>query len=181
MRYFILLITSLALSGTINAGPLNLQRVIFSADVVASTCHVRVDADGSGNNVLTFATFNKSSATAVPPREFIIRMYESGATLAGCSAFLAGRLASVQFGNPGQLDAGGVVTHGAGEGVRIAVQAVDPQADWRGPLSASRDRVNYPAAFAAQGQLRFSAQPQFPTTVNAGEYSGALAFVVTYQ
>ncbi|MBB7764011.1 fimbrial protein, partial [Escherichia coli] len=35
--------------------------------------------------------------------------------------------------------------------------------------------------FAAKGQFRFRAQPVFPANVKAGEYTGALTFVVTYQ
>lgn len=164
-----------------SAGYFATWRVFFSADVVASACHVRVDADGTGNNLLTFGTYSKSTAAAVPPREFTVRLFESGATVQGCSAFQAGRLATLQFGNPGQLDAGGVVTRGAGDGVRIAVKAVDGQADWRERITQEHSAVNYPVNFAAKGQLRFTAQPEFPASVGAGEYDGALTFVVTYQ
>ncbi|EDH3338136.1 k88 fimbrial protein A, partial [Salmonella enterica] len=41
--------------------------------------------------------------------------------------------------------------------------------------------VNYPVTFAALGQFRFRAQPVFPADVKAGEYTGALTFVVSYQ
>ncbi|ENF8269136.1 fimbrial protein [Salmonella enterica] len=157
------------------------QRVIFSADVVASACHVRVDADGAGNNLLTFGTYSKATGATVPPRDFTIRLYESGATVQGCSAFLAGQVATLQFGNPGQLDAAGVVTRGAGDGIRVDVRAVDGQADWRPRLTAGHATVNYPVDFAARGQFRFTAQPVFPADVKAGEYTGALSFVVTYQ
>lgn len=157
------------------------QRVIFSADVVASACHVQVDADGAGNNLLTFSPYRKSTGAAISPRDFTIRLYESGATVQGCSAFLTGQIATLQFGNPGQLDEGGVVTRGAGDGVRIEVRAADGVADWRERLTMGHDRVNYPINFAAQGQFRFTAQPVFPSNVRAGEYDGALSFVVIYQ
>lgn len=157
------------------------QRVIFSADVVASACHVRVDADGAGNNLLTFSNYNKSTGVEVPLRGFTIRLFESGATVQGCSAFLAGHVATLQFGNPGQLDAVGVITRGAGDGVRVDVRAVDGQADWRTRLTEGHATVNYPVDFAVGGQFRFAAQPVFPADVKAGEYTGALSFVVTYQ
>ena len=49
------------------------QRTIFNADVVASACHVVVDADSSGNSGrLTFGTYRKSTGTSVPPRDFTI-------------------------------------------------------------------------------------------------------------
>lgn len=159
----------------------NVQRTVFFAQVVSSTCHVQVDADGAGNNLLTFETYRKSQSAPVPGRNFTVRISESGSSLPGCSAFLVGQMATVQFGNPGQLDAGGVVTRGAGDGVRIVVQATDPQADYRERIISGRDSVSYPVDFAAKGRLHFRARPVIPDTVRAGEYSGALAFVVTYQ
>ena len=117
----------------------------------------------------------------MPPRDFTVRLYETGATVQGCSAFLAGQVATLNFGNPGQLDAGGVVTRGAGDGIRVDVRAVDDQADYSGGLTQDRHLVSYPVDFAARGQFRFRAQPVFPASVKAGEYSGALTFVVTYQ
>ncbi|EDV9508641.1 type 1 fimbrial protein [Salmonella enterica] len=158
------------------------QRTVFNANVVASACHVVVDADSTGNSGrLTFGTYRKSSGVSVPPRDFTVRLYESGATVQGCSAFQVGRVATLDFGNPGQLDAGGVVTRGAGDGIRVDVRAVDTQADYRGRLTQDNHSVNYPVDFAAKGQFRFRAQPVFPVNVKAGEYAGALTFVVTYQ
>ncbi|EBG1461678.1 type 1 fimbrial protein, partial [Salmonella enterica] len=156
-------------------------KTLFSADVVASACHVVVDADGAGSSHMTFGTYRKSSAAPVPPREFSVRLFESGATVQGCSAFRAGQVATLDFGNPGQLDAAGVVTRGAGDGIRIDVRAIDPQADFRERLTQANHVVNYPVDFAAKGQFRFRAQPVMPTNVKAGEYSGALTFVVAYQ
>lgn len=158
-----------------------IQRTLFSADVVSSACHVVVEAVGSGGSRLTFDTYRKSTASAVPPRDFIVRLYESGATVQGCSAFQVGQVASLDFGNTRQLDAGGVVTRGAGDGIRVAVKALDAQADYRGRLTEANNRVNYPVDFAAKGQFSFRAQPIFPVGVKAGEYSGALSFVVIYQ
>ncbi|RBQ41295.1 fimbrial protein [Escherichia coli] len=159
-----------------------IQKTIFNADVVASACHVVVDADNSGNSGrLTFDIYRKSIAAPVTPRDFIIRLYESGATVQGCSAFKTGQVATLDFGNPGQLDAGGVVTRGAGDGVRVDVRAVDTQADYRGRLTQESHSVNYPIDFASRGQFRFRAQPVFPVDVKTGAYTGALTFVVTYQ
>ncbi|MFI0496882.1 fimbrial protein, partial [Escherichia coli] len=67
------------------------QKTIFSMDVVASTCHVVVEADSSGNSGrLTFGTYRRSTGASVPPRDLTVRLYESGATVQGCSAFKAG-------------------------------------------------------------------------------------------
>ncbi|MGS0206216.1 fimbrial protein [Escherichia coli] len=159
----------------------SVQRTIFSVDVVASACHVVIDGNGTGLGQLTFGTFRKSSGMSVRPQEFTVRLYENGATVQGCSAFKAGQIATLDFGNPGQLDAGGVVTRGAGDGIRVDVRAVDAQAYYRGRLTQNRHRVSYPVDFAAKGQFRFRAQPVFPANVKTGEYTGALTFVVTYQ
>lgn len=158
------------------------HKTIFSADIVASACHVVIDADNSGNSgKLAFGTYRKSTGVSVPPRDFTVHLYESGATIQGCSAFKTGQVATLDFGNPGQLDAVGVVTHGAGDGIRVDVRAVDAEADYHGRLTLENHSVNYPVAFAARGQFRFRAQPVFPANVKAGEYTGALTFVVTYQ
>ncbi|ENW8698175.1 TPA: fimbrial protein [Escherichia coli] len=168
----------LLMTGDIHA---SVQKTLFSADVVASACHVVVDADGTGSSRLVFDTYRKSTAIPVSSRDFFVRLYESGATVQGCSAFLAGQIATLSFGNPGQLDSAGVVTRGAGDGIRIDVRAVDIQADFRGRITQTNHTVNYPVDFAATGQLRFRAQPVIPAEVKAGEYSGALTFIVTYQ
>ncbi|EFY7012981.1 fimbrial protein [Escherichia coli] len=159
----------------------SVQRTIFSADVVASACHVVIDGNGTGQGQLTFDTFRKSSGLSVQPQEFTVRLYEKGATVQGCSAFQAGQIATLNFGNPGQLDAGGVVTRGAGDGIRVDVRAMDAQADYRERITQAKHTVNYPVNFAAKGQFRFRAQPLMPADVKAGEYTGALSFVVTYQ
>ncbi|MED9634476.1 fimbrial protein [Escherichia marmotae] len=179
LQAFALLLAAGAVSEVIAAA---VQKTVFTADVVASACHVVVDADSSGNSGrLTFGTYRKSTGTPVPSRDFTVRLYESGSTVQGCSAFLAGQIATLDFGNPGQLDAAGVVTRGAGDGIRVDVRAVDAQADYRDRLTQANHSVNYPVEFAARGQFRFRAQPEFPATVKAGEYYGALTFVVTYQ
>ncbi|APJ70077.1 K88 fimbrial protein A [Escherichia coli] len=159
----------------------SVQRTIFSADVVASACHVVIDGNGTGQGQLTFDTFRKSSGMPVQSQEFTVRLYENGATVQGCSAFQAGQVATLDFGNPGQLDAAGVITRGAGDGIRVDVRAVDAQADYRERITQANHTVNYPVNFATKGQFRFRAQPVMPADVKAGEYTGALSFVVTYQ
>lgn len=181
MRNLFFLIALLASTAQAENIKYKSQRVIFSAEVVASACHVKVQSDSAGNNLLTFATYNKTTGAPVPTQNFSIRLYESGASVQGCSAFLVGQVATLSFGNPGQLDAAGVVTRGAGDLVRIDVWAVDPQADYRGILNLTTTSVNYPVDFAAKGEFRFSARPVFPDNVRAGEYSGALTFVVQYR
>lgn len=159
----------------------NIHRIVFNADVVASACHAVVDADGIGNNNLTFETYRKSIGNPVFPGTFTIRLYEPGSSIQGCSAFLAGQVATLQFGNAGQLDSAGVVTQGAGDGVRIDVRAKDTQADYRDRLTDSNNTVNYPISFASNGLFKFEAKPIIPDDVRSGEYSGALSFVVTYN
>lgn len=148
---------------------------------MASACHVKIDTDGSGSSYMAFDIYRKFSPKPIPSREFTINLYESGASVQGCSAFIAGKVATLKFGNPGQFDMAGVVTRGAGGGVRIDVRAIDAEADYHKRLTLDNHQVNYPVEFAAKGQFRFRAQPVIPDDVKAGEYNGALTFVVTYQ
>lgn len=157
------------------------QRVIFSAELVASSCHVKVISENDGGNLMTFSTYNKSTGVAVPSIFFSIQLYESGSSLQGCSAFQVGNVAAISFGNPGQLDSSGVVTYGSGDLIRIDVRATDTQADYRGPININNQAVKYPVDFAKKGLFRFVARPIFPDSVKVGEYSGALAFVIQYQ
>ncbi|MHA3510701.1 fimbrial protein [Yersinia enterocolitica] len=175
----IMLVTTFAIFA--NSTRANVHRIIFNADVVASACHAVVDADGIGNNLLTFETYRKSTGHSVSPGKFTIRLYEPGSSIQGCSAFLAGQVATLQFGNTGQLDSAGVITQGAGDGIRIDVRAIDTQADYRDRLTDSNNTINYPINFASNGQFNFEAKPIIPDNVRSGEYGGALSFVVTYN
>ncbi|GCU89497.1 hypothetical protein HmCmsJML044_01185 [Escherichia coli] len=112
-----------------------------------------VDADSPGNSGrLKFGTYRKSTGGAVLPRDFTVRVYESGAMVKGYSAFKAGLVAALDFGNLGQLDAGGVVTRGAGDGIRVDIRVVDAEADYRGRLTEGYHSVNSPLDFAVRGR-----------------------------
>ncbi|MFJ7174825.1 fimbrial protein, partial [Citrobacter freundii] len=64
----IMLIALLIFAGG-GSGYASIQKTVFSADVVASACHVVVDADSTGNSGrLTFGTYRKSTGASVPPR-----------------------------------------------------------------------------------------------------------------
>jgi hypothetical protein len=157
------------------------QRLVVHAVAVASACRVVVEGDSVGSNRLSFGIYNKGTGNAPVARALTFWLYEEGATIPGCSAFLVSPFASVRFGNPGQLDEGGVITRGAGGHVRVDIRAADPLADYRGTITAQSAQVNYPSAFAAQGRLTFLAKPVALEQANAGEYRGTLSFVVTYN
>ncbi|MCP1489790.1 hypothetical protein J3D48_006200 [Pseudomonas fluorescens] len=157
------------------------QRVVVHAVAVASVCRVVVEGDSVGSNRLSFGVYKKGSGHVPVARPLTFWLYEEGATLPGCSAFLVSPFASVRFGNPGQLDEGGVMTRGAGGHVRVDIRAADPQADYRGAITAQSAQVNYPSVFAAQGRLAFLAKPVALEQASAGEYQGTLSFVITYN
>ncbi len=178
MKY-LLFIGLLSCSGI---GGAAMQKTIFSADVVASACHIMVNADNFDNSGrLTFGTYRKSMSMSVPSRDFSVQLYESGATVAGCSAFKVGSVVTLNFGNQGQLDEHGIVIHGDGDGIRMDVRALDSQSDYQGRLTINNHVVNYPSEFAMKGLFRFRVHPIFPPDVKAGPYHGALTFTVTYQ
>ncbi|MDI2145868.1 fimbrial protein [Pseudomonas sp. ITA] len=157
------------------------QRVIVHAIAVASACRVVVEGDSVGSNRLSFGVYNKGAGNPPVARPLTFWLYEEGATIPGCSAFLVSPLASVHFGNPGQLDEAGVTTRGAGGHVRVDIRSTDSQADYRGAITAQNAQVNYPSTFAAQGRLAFTAKPVALEQASAGEYRGTLSFVVTYN
>ncbi|MEG0171436.1 MAG: fimbrial protein [Acinetobacter sp.] len=157
------------------------QRVILNANVVSSACHVKVQADSMNNNRLTMDAYKKGDSSKIHPKSFYIWVFEDGATLPGCSAFLVGNFVSVHFGNPGQLDEIGVVTRGAGDKIRIEIKSTDNLADYREKITNKRAIVNYPTNFASEGKLSFIAKPVNLEASKSGEYMGALSFVVTYQ
>lgn len=88
------------LYGSLFGGRGENTKILFRTDVVASVCHVIVFTDDLGSNrLLMFGIYRKSTG-AVPPRDFTLRLYESGATVQGCPAFEAGQVATLDFGNP---------------------------------------------------------------------------------
>lgn len=176
------LLTLTGLSSVQAAVPLFSTRIVMDGSLVAAACRVEINGK-SGDALVSFPEYNKALRNTIAPEEILIRLYDDGATVAGCSAFRAGKLVRISFGNPGQLDEHGVVTAGAGDRVRIHVSALDNQASHKNTITDAPDRsvVTYPVTFAAQGQLRFAAVPSGLDNAEAGEYTGQLAFVITYE
>ncbi|MCX8980968.1 fimbrial protein [Citrobacter portucalensis] len=156
------------------------QRTVIDAIVVASSCRVMVDAGYSGTRLLNFGSWNKSADESPQAGSFTLWLYEDGATMPGCSAFRVAPLASITFGNAGQLDNEGVITRGAGGGIRIDIRALDQEADYRGKIANGNNIINYPSRFVEAGKLRFSALPVNLEKASAGEYRGSVAFVLSY-
>ncbi|WP_336285919.1 fimbrial protein [Citrobacter arsenatis] len=163
-------------------GPLFTTRVVMEGELVASACRVEVNGRAGGNQV-TFPEYSRGLKNTIPPQEIQLRLFDDGATVQGCSAFRAGKLVRMTFGNAGQLDARGVVTSGAGDQVRIQVRALDAEASHRNIITSTGDenQVTWPVGFAAQGLLRFEAVPAGLENAQAGQYSGQLSFVLTYE
>lgn len=179
-------VCALLLAGTSFAlwaqAPLFSTRVIVEGELTAAACRVEINGR-PGEARITFPEYHKGLRNLIAPQEIQIRLFDDGATVQGCSAFRAGNLVRMNFGNPGQLDERGVVTTGAGDRVRIHVSALDEEASHRNIItdSGGRDQVTWPAAFAARGLLRFQAVPSGLEDAQAGEYTGQLSFVLTYE
>lgn len=160
---------------------INVHRTILNATVVASACHVNIEADAVGNNQLSFGVYNKNTNQPIVPRSISLRMYESGSSLPGCSAFLVGQIASIDFGNPGQLDEQGIVTSGAGDSIRIELRSMDKRVDSQEVITVNHHTVTFPTDFASAGEFFFQAKPIGLEKSTAGEYNGSLSFIVSYQ
>lgn len=185
LKKLIVSLCTLALAGLLSvqaAEPLFTTRIVLDGSLVAAACRVEVNGS-NGETLVTFPEYSKGLRNTIAPEEILIRLYDDGATVAGCSAFRAGNLVRISFGNPGQLDEHGVVTTGAGDRVRILVSALDNQASHKNTITDAPDRnaVTYPVDFATRGLLRFAAVPSGLDSAQAGEYSGQLAFVISYE
>ncbi|OQS31665.1 fimbrial protein [Chromobacterium haemolyticum] len=152
----------------------------IDAHLVASTCHLVVDADGVGNSMLSLGVYNKGLGVVGGSRYFNIRAFEDGSTQSGCSAFMVAPTANIRFGGPGQLDEEGVITRGAGDQLRIEVRALDKEASYQGAVNSSNFDIDYPNDFAAKGMFRFQVDVKNLERASAGEYNGSLAFIVSY-
>lgn len=163
--------------------PLFTTRIVMDGSLVAAACRVEVNGR-HGDAQVTFPEYSKGLRNTIAPEEILIRLYDDGATVAGCSAFRVGSLVRISFGNTGQLDEHGVVTAGtAGDRIRILVSALDNQASHKNTITDAPERssVTYPVDFAARGLLRFAAVPSGLDNAQPGEYAGQLAFVISYE
>lgn len=155
--------------------------LIVTATVVLPTCNVIVQTDSATGNSLDFGVYDKSLGLEPMGKMFSLVAFEVGSSNPGCSAFMAAPKAVIAFGNPGQLDELGVVTRGAGDEVRIIVRAKNDLASHKEHININHNRVEYPSSFAAKGRFDFEATPVYMNNAIAGEYSGSLSFIVSYQ
>lgn len=154
----------------------------ISGVVVASTCSVSVESNGSQNGVVDFGQYNQAKEKGGVTKSFSVKLYENGASKPGCSAFYAGiGDISLAFGNQGQLDRKGVVTHGAGNGIRIAITATDSEASNHKVITSDNSKIMYPKEFSTKGIFNFSAKTEGLDVAKPGDYHGALSLVVSYK
>ncbi|OIN26561.1 type 1 fimbrial protein [Vibrio mediterranei] len=177
------------LSSNCFAASLISAKTNISGHVVASVCTITI-SDGSARSlsegVIDFGVYNKSTRTGMPEKSIVINLFEPGAEQPGCSAFKAGSsgLVKFKFGDEGadQLDSRGVVTRGAGDGVRIAISSVDSgHVSSVAKITADNNVLSYPSSFATQGVFNFKARVEGLDSATSGTYSGSLSLVVSYE
>ncbi|MEZ9360452.1 fimbrial protein [Vibrio cyclitrophicus] len=165
--------------------PLIQSEYKMTGTVVSSTCSVVIEHNASQAGVIDFGLFNKARESGELMQTFSVKLYESGAPTPGCSAFLAGSgPVSLEFGErmPGQLDAAGVVTRGAGDQVRISITATDiNEVSNTNPITENNAELLYSQSFASQGVFGFNATAKNLNSATSGSYSGSLSLMVTYQ
>ena len=157
----------------------------ISGVVVSSVCSVKVENNTSTSGVIGFGQYNKAAQSGLNERQvFSVKLYESQSKLLGCSAFLAGSSdVSLKFGdaNSGQLDSLGVVTFGAGDGVRIAITSTNLEASNNNVITSNNSILTYPSSFAVKGEFGFEANVKGLSDAAPGTYSGTLSLTVEYQ
>lgn len=154
----------------------------ISGVVVASTCSVSVESEGSQDGVINFGQYNQAKEEGGLTKPFSVKLYEIGASEPGCSAFLAGiGDVSLTFGNQGQLDTKGVVTHGAGDNIRVAITAIDTEASNHKVITSKNAKLTYPKIFSTKGVFNFNAKAEGLDAATLGDYRGSLSLVVSYK
>ncbi len=177
---------STLISVTAYAGsPLLKTTVSIDGVVVGAACSVVVDNGVSRSGVIDFGLYNTAMRSGSADKPFQIKLYEQGSVEAGCSAFLAGSgLVTFSFGDKeaGQLDKRGVVTRGAGDGVRIAITSTDiGNVSSTQVVNSAMSELTYSRDFASQGVFGFNARAVGLESASAGLYHGSLSLVVSYQ
>lgn len=161
------------------------KTVTINGVVVGSTCSIELDNGVSRSGVIDFGLYNTTKRVGTVIKPFKIKLYENRSPVAGCNAFFAGSgLVKFAFGDKtaGQLDSRGVVTRGAGDGVRIAITSTDVgQVNSTQAVTSSLSELTYPVEFASRGVFGFNAQAIGLESASAGSYHGSLSLVVTYK
>ncbi len=186
MNQCLFLLGVLLLSATAHSESLLFKTTVsFDGVVVSSACSVEVDNGVSRSGVIDFGLYNTTKQVSSVIKPFKVKLYENGSSVVGCSAFLAGSgLVKFTFGDraAGQLDSRGVVTRGAGDGVRIAITSTDiGEVNSTQAITSSLSELTYPREFASRGVFGFNAQAIGLESASAGSYHGSLSLVVSYQ
>lgn len=185
MNKYVWLLSSLVSVAAYAESPLLKTTVSIDGIVVGSSCSVVVDNGVSRSGVIDFGLYNTAMRSGPVDKPFQIKLYEKGSVDAGCSAFLAGSgLVTFSFGDKeaGQLDKQGVVTQGAGDGVRIAITSTDiGKVSSTQVVSSVMPKLTYPKDFASLGVFGFNARAVGLESASAGSYHGSLSLVVSYQ
>ncbi|HFT1981073.1 TPA: hypothetical protein RG830_004149 [Vibrio vulnificus] len=159
----------------------------LSTTVVSSTCLVGVLTSSSStkNNVIDFGVYNKDNPAGFSSSQtFQVIVYEDNIDNPGCSAFLAGKdMVSLKFGDISgkQLDEYGVVTFGAGNGVRISVSATDAEASSSDTITSTHNELFYKPEFASNGKFGFVASVTNIEKASVGAYQGSLSLIISYR
>nr|WP_052679366.1 hypothetical protein [Vibrio parahaemolyticus] len=159
----------------------------LSTTIVSSTCYVSAKTGSSTkkNNVIDFGDYNRNNpANFSSSLTFQVIVYEDSIDNPGCSAFLAGKdMVSLKFGDISgkQLDEYGVVTFGAGNGVRISVSATDAEASSSDTITSTHNELFYKRDFASKGEFGFLASVTNIEKASVGTYQGSLSLIISYR
>lgn len=153
--------------------------------LVSSTCSVAIEHQSSESGLIDFGELDLSREQVGRKKYFEIKLYEGRSMEPGCTALLASTVpVQLKFGERavGQLDANGVVTKGAGDGIRVQVSSIDAnEVSSLEPITSENSSLIYSKSFAAKGVFRFVAEPVDLGSATTGSYYGSLSVLVAYQ
>ncbi|UKA03987.1 fimbrial protein [Photobacterium damselae] len=157
----------------------------LSGTVVSSGCSISVESDHLKNGIVDFGKYNITKNPEENIRYFSLVLHDEGVSnFEGCSAFLTTQeRVKLTFGKPegGQLDEVGVITHGAGDNIRIKIYPIDKEANSVRAITSKHVSVLYPWVFAAKGRFAFKAVPFGLEYAQPGTYRGSLTVNITYK
>lgn len=160
-------------------------RTELDGTVVSSVCSLVIEGDRGRLGVIDLGQYNQATRQGAEGKNFWLKLYEEGASLPGCDAFLAGGdKVTLTFGDKSvqQLDARGVITRGAGDNVRLRISSLDANnVSSVEPLTFTHQTLSYPTSFAAKGVFGFRVQPIGLDLARSGVYQGELSVVVSYK
>ncbi|GAL14522.1 hypothetical protein JCM19233_5534 [Vibrio astriarenae] len=166
------------------SGEVSRNRVVFTGMLKVPTCSYDILAEGISSNNIDFGNIHADYLDK-SPRYFSIVITENDSDKLGCSSLeMISDVVTVSFGdnNNDQIDLNGVITHGAGDGIRVRIKAIDSFASNNDYINSENKTIHYSSEDLSGGLARYSAELLYSSGRPApGSFSGTVSVVIAYD